>query len=47
MGGETKIKAKLSPAEAGAWAELGNYKLILFTIISAQCDLSHLFIVSF
>jgi hypothetical protein len=22
--GETKIKAKLSPAKAGAWAELGN-----------------------
>ena len=24
VGGETKIKAKLSPAKAGAWAELGN-----------------------
>ena len=24
VGGETKIKAKLSPAEAGAWAELGK-----------------------
>ena len=24
MGGKTKIKAKLSPAKAGAWAELGN-----------------------
>ena len=29
--GETKIKAIISPAEAGAWAELGNiegFKLI-------------------
>ena len=24
VGGETKIKAKLSPAKAGAWAELGK-----------------------
>jgi putative salt-induced outer membrane protein YdiY len=24
VGGETKIKAKLSPAKAGAWAELSN-----------------------
>ena len=24
VGGETKIKAKLSPAKAGAWAKLGN-----------------------
>jgi hypothetical protein len=34
VGGETKIKAKLSPAEAGAWAELGNM-LVLHTCI--QC----------
>ena len=31
VGGETKIKAKLSPAKAGVWAELGNYYLNLRT----------------
>jgi hypothetical protein len=27
--GEIEIKAKLSPAEAGVWAELGNKKLYI------------------
>jgi hypothetical protein len=27
VGGETKIKAKLSPVKAGAWAELGKNNL--------------------
>lgn len=28
--GEIKIKAKLSPADAGVWAELGNYQNISY-----------------
>ena len=37
VGGETKIKAKLSPAKAGAWAELGKImKLIMHNFDCSQ-----------
>jgi hypothetical protein len=31
--GEIEIKAKLSPAKAGAWAELGNNNVIRSVLI--------------
>ena len=39
--GETKIKAKLSPAEAGAWAELGNNPKIVDTISRCNAQGQH------